>query len=132
MLDHCISTDDGSKQDKNSANRSKDSRCRSVFNHCKCTVDKATQEDRNTEKSKENLVNFNYEYLDDYRDKRCDKTELSNSDDASSTDPEPADKGFIAKWGPEVFSRSHHPLALMVSYAYIQCAELFSYCHGIN
>ena len=76
-----------------------------------------TPEDRNTADDKRFKVEFCYEFLDDYRDKRRGTTEVSGLDDASSEDPaaEPKNKGFVAKWGPEVFSRNQHPLALMVS-----------------
>ena len=127
VLDRCICTSDSSNQeDKNGMNKSESAGRRlvkaipkAVLNHCMSSADSDTQEDKNIKKTKGYNVEFNYEYLDDYRDK-CATAELAGLDDDSSVDPEPRNKGFVAKWGPEVFSRNHHPLALMVSCACIQ------------
>lgn len=83
---------------------------KAVLDNCMRVVD--TQEAN----SKRCKVEFSYEFLDDYRDKKRDTTELSSLDAASSMDLEAGNKGFVAKWGPEVFSRTYHPLGLMVSW----------------
>ena len=90
--------------------------------------------------TKDYKVEFNYEFLDDYRDP-CFKQTLqkpvrkvarslhlknrdelsdvaSTIDETSSMEEVEKNKGFVATWGPEAFSPKYHPLALMVSWLY--------------
>ena len=103
-------------------------------------VDNITPEDKNVMNTKKYKVEFNFEFLDDYRDesfgerlqrrfsrgpfgkrfnvKLHDEASdaASTVDDASSVNKVEKNKGFIANWGPETFSPKFHPLALMVSW----------------
>ena len=63
--------------------------------------------------AKQYVAEFNYEFLDDYDDKRS-VAEDSNNIIYTSVDEVEKIKGFAAKWGPKGFSRWDHPLALMV------------------
>ena len=101
-------------------------------------VDNISQENKNIMNTKDYKVEFNYEFLDDYRDetfgrkfgrrfasyhvteqlkltKRDEFSDTASSvDDVASVQTEQKNKGFIAQWGPAVFSPKYHPLALMV------------------
>ena len=109
----------------------------------RCMVDNVTPEDKNIMNTNDYKVEFNYEFLDDYRDvpfkERCrrrvpccfpkdtdeyDETfkNFAFSDLTSAADDgidEFTDgKGFVATWGPPGFSTVNHPLRLMVRYVH--------------
>ena len=102
-------------------------------------VDNITLEDKNIMNTKDYKVEFNYEFLDDYRDasfrqrlqnqispriarsmrlkSREDLSDVASMvDEASSVEEVEKNKGFVATWGPETYSPKYHPLALMVSW----------------
>ena len=84
--------------------------------------------DRSTQKKTHNrTVEFNFEFLDDYKmflklhpkqssDDEEMKSRLPKTHSArSSLKDKEENQGFIAQCGPEVFLPKYHPLALMVS-----------------
>ena len=76
---------------------------------------------KNTSGTKQYIAEFNYEFLDDYQDRRLPKSHAAKNSNKYSVDASTIDeggkiKGFAAKWGPKGFSRWDHPLALMVSW----------------
>ena len=105
----------------------------------RCMVDNITLEDKNIINTKNYKVEFNYEFLDDYRDasfrqrlqnqispriarglkgkSREDLSDVASTvDETSSVEEVEKNEGFVATWGPETFSPKYHPLALMVSW----------------
>ena len=105
----------------------------------RCMVDNVTPEDKNIMNTVNYKVEFNYEFLDDYRDvpwrerwqKRIpccfpkvtveENEVIKNyafSDITSTVDDAAAEnatsKYFVAAWGPPGFSPITHPLQLMV------------------
>ena len=106
----------------------------------RCMVDNVTHEDKNIMNTVNYKVEFNYEFLDDYRDvpwrerwrKRIpccfpnnvpeeENEVIKNyafSDITSTVDDAVAEnatsKHFVATWGPPGFSPISHPLQLMV------------------
>jgi len=106
----------------------------------RCMVDNVTHEDKNIMNTVNYKVEFNYEFLDDYRDvpwrerwrKRIpccfpnnvpeeENEVIKNdafSDITSTVDDAVAEnatsKHFVATWGPPGFSPITHPLQLMV------------------
>ena len=105
----------------------------------RCMVDNVTREDKNIMNTEKYKVEFNYEFLDDYRDvpwkerwrkrvpccfskeseedgeliKNYAFSDVTSTVDAIGTE-HATNQPFVAAWGPSGFSPLAHPLQLMV------------------